>query len=64
MTEKASLARADTRAVGNWAFDHGAEAVVLQASVQGDPIYRAMGYREFTRYPWFLCPIDLFADQS
>lgn len=53
------LARHVTRAVGNWAFEHGAEAVVLQASKQGDPVYRAMGYREFTRYPWFLCPVEM-----
>lgn len=52
------LARHVTRAVGNWAFDHGAQAVVLQASTQGDPVYRALGYREFTRYPWFLSRIE------
>lgn len=34
----------------NWAFDRGAQAVSLQASSQGEPIYRAMGYEERFRY--------------
>lgn len=42
-----------TRTVSNAAFDRGAALVVLQASAQGEPIYRRMGYREFTRYAWY-----------
>jgi ribosomal protein S18 acetylase RimI-like enzyme len=48
------LASLCTRTVGNLAFDRGARAVVLQASVMGEPIYRAMGYREVTRYPYYV----------
>ncbi len=48
------LAELVTRAVGNVAFDMGARAVVLQASPMGDPIYRRMGYREVTRYPYYV----------
>ncbi len=48
------LAEACTRAVGNAAFDRGARLVVLQASAQGEPIYRRMGYREVTRYAWYV----------
>jgi GNAT superfamily N-acetyltransferase len=44
-----------TQAVTNWCFEQGARAVALQASRQGEPIYRALGFTEFTRYPWFLC---------
>lgn len=48
------IAAALTRLATNAGFDMGAEAVVLQASVMGEPIYRKMGYREITRYPWFV----------
>ena len=34
-----------TRAVTNWAFDHGAGRVCLQASQMGEPIYGRMGYQ-------------------
>lgn len=43
-----------TRAVGNAAFERGARCVVLQATSFGEPVYRKLGYREFTRYPWYL----------
>ena len=48
------LGEACTRAVGNAGFARGAAAVVLQASRQGEPIYLRMGYREITRYVWFV----------
>ena len=48
------LAGALTRLATNTGFDLGARAVVLQASVMGEPIYLKMGYREITRYPWFV----------
>ncbi|HEY3096931.1 MAG TPA: GNAT family N-acetyltransferase [Acidimicrobiia bacterium] len=48
------LADVCTRAVTNWAFDRGARAVSLQASSQGEPIYRAMGYEERFRYYGFV----------
>jgi hypothetical protein len=50
------LAEHCTRAVGNAAFKLGARCVILQASIYGEPVYKRMGYREFTRYPWFVCP--------
>ncbi len=52
---KRGLAAHCTRAVSNWCFEQGARSVILQASTQGDPIYRALGFQELTRYPWFLC---------
>ena len=50
------LAEHCTRAVGNAAIKLGARCVILQASIYGEPLYRRMGYMEFTRYPWFVCP--------
>jgi hypothetical protein len=50
------LAEHCTRAVGNAAFKLGARCVILQASIYGEPVYKRMGYKEFTRYPWFICP--------
>ncbi len=50
------LANHCTRAVGNAAIKLGARCVILQASIYGEPVYKRMGYREFTRYPWFVCP--------
>jgi len=49
------LAAYCTREVGNAAFELGARKVVLQASKFGEPVYIKLGYREFTRYPWFIC---------
>ena len=51
---KRGLAEACTRWVGNAAFERGARCVVLQASPQGEPIYRRMGYREICRYGWWV----------
>jgi ribosomal protein S18 acetylase RimI-like enzyme len=45
-----------TRAVSSEAFARGARVAILQASEQGEPVYRRMGFEEFTRYPWYLCP--------
>ena len=49
------LAGQCVRAVGNTAFQFGARCVILQASIYGEPVYKRMGYQEFTRYPWFVC---------
>ena len=48
------IAEACTRAATNAGFDAGARFAALQASVMGEPIYRRMGYREVTRYPWYV----------
>ena len=47
------MAEACTRTVANAALARGARIVVLQASKFGEPIYRRMGFREFTGYPWY-----------
>jgi GNAT superfamily N-acetyltransferase len=46
------------RVITRYAFEHGARLVVLQASPMGDPVYRRLGFREVTRYPWYLVPKD------
>ena len=43
-----------TRIITNDAFDHGAHAVTLQASAMGESVYRRIGYREITTYPWYI----------
>lgn len=48
------LATACVSAVTNEALKRGARLVVLQASKFGDPVYRRMGFTEFTRYPWYM----------
>jgi ribosomal protein S18 acetylase RimI-like enzyme len=44
------LGRCVTASVTNAAFERGAGAVTLQASVMGEPIYRTMGFIETYRY--------------
>ena len=48
------LGDACTRYVTRAAFEAGARLVCLQASAQGEPIYLRMGYREVTRYAWWV----------
>jgi hypothetical protein len=44
-----------TRSISRHALKRGASCVILQASPLGDPIYRKLGYKQFSRYPWYLC---------
>lgn len=51
---KKGLGEACTAMVTNEAFRRGASLVILQASQFGEPIYRRLGFQEFTRYPWYM----------
>jgi ribosomal protein S18 acetylase RimI-like enzyme len=48
------LAEACVSAITNEAFRRGVPFVVLQASKFGTPVYRRMGFSEFTKYPWYM----------
>jgi predicted GNAT family acetyltransferase len=48
------LACACVSAIVNDALQRGAPFVALQASKFGAPVYRRMGFTEFTRYPWYM----------
>jgi len=48
------LAEACVVAVTNEALKRGSPAVILQASRFGEPLYKRLGFREFTRYPWYM----------
>jgi hypothetical protein len=47
---RSGLGAAVTAAVTNIAFDRGAAAVTLQASVMGEPVYRSLGYQTLYHY--------------
>ena len=51
---KKGLAEVCTATVTNEAFRRGASCVILQASPFGEPIYRRLGFKEFTRYLWYM----------
>ena len=53
------LGEAVTRAVTNRGFDLGARLASLQASPEGDAIYRRLGYKEITRYRLWLAPAPI-----
>lgn len=48
------LAAACVQFLTNHAFELGARAVVLQASEAGAPLYRRLGFEEFTQYPMYV----------
>ena len=51
---KKGLAEVCTSMITNEAFRRGASCVILQASKFGEPIYLRLGFKEFTRYPWYM----------
>lgn len=42
-----------TRITTNAGFELGARAVILQASVMGEPLYQRLGYKTITHYRWY-----------
>ena len=50
------LGEACTRWAVDAGFASGADAIVLEASEMGEPLYRRMGFTEVTRYRWCLGP--------
>lgn len=50
------LAELCTRWAVRAGFEMGAEAIVLEASEQGEPLYRRLGFSELSRYRWCLGP--------
>lgn len=42
-----------TRILTNAGFDLGARAVILQASIMGEPLYERIGYKTITHYRWY-----------
>jgi ribosomal protein S18 acetylase RimI-like enzyme len=55
-TRRRGLGELCTRWAVAAGFEGGAGAVVLEASEMGDPVYRAMGFVEVSRYRWCLGP--------
>jgi len=51
------LAAACVHHLTNVAFEQGARAVVLQASAARAPLYRRMGFVEFTQYPIYFTTV-------
>jgi GNAT superfamily N-acetyltransferase len=62
--QRRGLADAITRRASNAAFERGAARVILQASPFGAPVYRRIGYREITSYPWFFMTSKQLASRS